>query len=929
MGISQSFNLLSLLSPCLRGSVVCIFILIAGQADAQLSRLDKTTLIEGLRQEGMRDLLRYFARSELGNDPVLQKQVILNQHLLDFEQSLESSNIDQAAESFDQAIATSEKLISEHAGHEQRPIWQTQLAEQLLFESLGTLHRNAGLFYEFGVPTAEQLAVYERIAPQSLALLEDADVRFFKLQSDLPKEPDHTEKRIDTGLWDRMINQFYNVRTQFLLANALYDTWQLPDSHSYFQNLGNNPRIVRQQKTIKKERARLLALASERLESLLVGGKAEQWNIALACECLLGRVLAAQEMGDQALDRLQKVMDAKQSDLLDLTARLAHAHELGRQDRAGQAISDLNALASHPMASGGGGASGNLLLRVLVIDAKHRVMREAAQNPQQIAASYRPYLDLLADGSLGKARDGMRDFIHQRWVSSVPPNSDLSQLPSVVVAAMGRILRVEGQNLTIESKQPKLAKEKLQRAVQVNSDLLKREHLDNAVRAQAMYNQAVSIYFLGRDDVSEILRATKIMVDLAQRFPDQPIGEEAISSAVSGVLHPLHAKAQQIAGVDEAYRRGAEVLLDKYADSIAADDERFYYASTVLVPARQFDKATTTLAKVPFGHQSYFEAQRELLYCCLTQVRDGGGNKNKLELDAQRVQTESAGSSGDDAQSALNAGGHAVLILAELATIDNDYTRAIKLLDGFEGRFGSDKELIREALGKRIAWLAQADRFDDASSEAGKMMESFPDDAAVVIDAVLLDLDNQIEQLRKKVAAEKIDRRRAKLEDRIVSIAATAGTLAQLLLDWANTQKFSEQDMVPYELLRAKSARLAGQNDESLKQLRVLMEKYGEDADVIFETAETLHATEDRASLVEAGSLYSMLIEGLPAGEDGSYPARYFVAWMRYFQICEKLDENTGNITLTVRQLELTSPNLGGEPYRTELIRLRNRYKKR
>jgi hypothetical protein len=27
-----------------------------------------------------------------------------------------------------------------------------------------------------------------------------------------------------------------------------------------------------------------------------------------------------------------------------------------------------------------------------------------------------------------------------------------------------------------------------------------------------------------------------------------------------------------------------------------------------------------------------------------------------------------------------------------------------------------------------------------------------------------------------------------------------------------------------------------------------------------------------------------------------------------------------------VRQLELTDPNLGGEPYRTELIRLRHRF---
>ncbi len=901
--------------------VLLAAVLAASPAHAQLSRLDKATLIEGLRQEGMRDLLRHLAKSELGDDPVLQKQVIINQHLLDYEEHLDAGKLDQAASAFDLAAEVSVKLIDENKDHEQRPIWQTQLAEQLLFETLSTLHRNADLFYEFGVPTARQAAVFEQVAPEALAMLEDADVRFFKLQSDLPKDPDHTEKRIDTGLWDRMINQFYNVRTQFLFAHALYYTWRLPDDHPYFQNLGGNPRIVRQAKSIDKERQRLLSLAAERLDNLLGSPKAKDWGIEEACRCLLGRVRAAQHNGPEATTLQVKVITAKRADLLGLTAHLAHGFELARQGRLDEAEANLTALSSHPI------VTGNLLLRLLVVDAVYRVRREAARDAATIAASYRPYLDFIDDPSLGESRQGMRDYIHRRWVSSVGESANLSQLPPVVVAAMGRMLRVEGQNLAVETTElTDAAKQKLQRAEQINSQLLKRSGIDDTVRAEAMYNHAVAVYFLGRDDVGQILRSANMMVDLAEKYPKESVSEEAIGSAVAGVLHTLHVKAKQIAGVEESYRRGAALLISKFADSDAAADERYYYAARVLMPARRFPEAATVLGAVPFGHPSYFEAQRELLYCRLALLKEGAGDAARLSEQAKRLQTEADVATGESRAAAINAGGHAVIVQSELAALNDNIDRAVKLLDDFEGRYGTDAELIREALGRRIAWMAASDRFEDAAREAQKMMDSFPDDAVPVIDSVLADLDQQVGKLRNEANEEIVERKREKLEKRITSIANTARTLAKLLVDWASGQGLAADDMVPYRLLLARSSRLAGAPAEGLAQLRPLMKQYAEDADVIFETAETLFAVADETSMIEAVNLYTGLIEGLPTNDDGSHPPRYFAAWMRYFQICEKLKQNTDDIPLTVRQLELTDPNLGGEPYRTELIRLRHRF---
>ncbi|NQV24633.1 MAG: hypothetical protein HQ518_09720, partial [Rhodopirellula sp.] len=65
---------------------------------------------------------------------------------------------------------------------------------------------------------------------------------------------------------------------------------------------------------------------------------------------------------------------------------------------------------------------------------------------------------------------------------------------------------------------------------------------------------------------------------------------------------------------------------------------------------------------------------------------------------------------------------------------------------------------------------------------AEKMMASFPDDAAPVIDAVLSDLDRQVDALRHAAAEELADRKRENLLKRAAAMAQTASKLAMLLM---------------------------------------------------------------------------------------------------------------------------------------------------
>jgi hypothetical protein len=114
--------------------------------------------------------------------------------------------------------------------------------------------------------------------------------------------------------------------------------------------------------------------------------------------------------------------------------------------------------------------------------------------------------------------------------------------------------------------------------------------------------------------------------------------------------------------------------------------------------------------------------------------------------------------------------------------------------------------------------------------------------------------------------------------------------------------------------------------DEALAILEPLMANYGGEAQVIHEMAETYFAEGTDDSLLRAGQLYSQITQGLRPDSDGRYPSLFFQAWMRFMQVCDRLDQFTDQIPLTVAQLKQTDPNLGGEPYKSELERLSTKH---
>ncbi len=238
-------------------------------AHAQARELNPDILIDALAEEGMSELLVHMVETEPLDDPITARQVKIAQYRILYH----DTNRDLAAryEALDSAIDSTRKLIKDFPDHFERPIWQTDLAELLLVEFLQVRHNQAGLFYEFGIPTPEQRDAYEHAVVEALEATSSARLRLFQLRGagGLGQERVNELKR--SGVFSRLFEEYGEQRTPYFYAQAAYRVALLPDSNPYFANLGQraNPDIPQQAKTPKDERARLLTQAVDDLQKLI------------------------------------------------------------------------------------------------------------------------------------------------------------------------------------------------------------------------------------------------------------------------------------------------------------------------------------------------------------------------------------------------------------------------------------------------------------------------------------------------------------------------------------------------------------------------------------------------------------------------------------------------------------------------------------
>jgi len=958
-----------------------LLLLPAAPAVGQIENLDEGQLIEKLREEQMGELLLHFVETADMDDPVLRQQVKVSQLLLDYQEQWNASEAiarqepeeaarlrDEAAALFEQALEAQQVLIDDFYDDPRRPMWQTRLGEMLLYEYLQVIHEAADDFYEFGVPTQAQREAVESATVQAFVELTDAHLRFFELRREVPNRDDFEARFEATNLWHRMTREFDDLRTPFFLARAGWFVSQLSEDHAYYQTLRQRERMPVQARNMAAERTRIWAQIRELLEPI-ADDTNDSWGVRADAMALVGRAeMAMDELETSAetfSEALQLAEGTQDKTLLRFRLELLQSRIAFREEGLEVAIDHLHGLRSHPQ------AAENLRYRVLLVDLEHRFRLEHARSlpdeaqPEAVAGAYDPYLELFSDPELAEDAPALRQFVYRRWESSVGPETDLEKLPPVVLLAVGQVARTRGQNPAVEAFNARRqedearaerlmseARPRLERAVEVLDQLLLREGLGDEVMAEAFYNKGMARFFLGMETTSGRLEAARIFLEMAERFPDHPNSRNAIGAAVNNILRTLYLnRGGRDEAIAELYKEGAELLFEKFPQSEAAANERFYYAINVLLPAGDWDAMAEVLEGVPEGHPDYFLARAGYLEAQLSRLEameageEAEALRASLREEAERVEElaelEAPSVEGEQARARLAYGqGRARLTLAELDIQAEDTEAALARLDNFEQEFALQPALVREALEARIMAYIRAERFDDAAEQARKMVEDFKHDETLVQEAVrvvrnvLSLMDEKISQLQQDAAESLVEREKTALREQADRMAEATVVLAEVLVEWAEAEELGEEAMEPFTILLGQSYRLNGACEKAIDLLRPLRHEALRDegnVQLLHNLAEAYFACarkKDDPDLLkeEAAPHYDRLITGIQPDDSGVYPDVWWNAWSRRLRISDIAGQGTKDIPLRVRQLEMTDPDLGGEPYNSRLRALYNKY---
>ena len=943
--------------------LLAVLLAVPPLARGQVSRLDDPTFVDELGNRGMRELLLHLVESGRIKDPVAAAKIEIVQYRLTYTDDQSHSSPQRrtkAQAALDRTIDLQKKLIQQHPEHEQQPLWVTDLAEmvfQLKFMGTG-LH--TGLFYDFGFTTNEQQELFESTVADLYVDLAGAEIRFRQLEDDLGRNEKRRRVLDNTGQWRRMFHDYRQLKTRYYMTLAAYHTALLDDSHPYFQNLGAGA-VPGQRSEPNQERHRLLREVVNNAESFVKPDTVAMWLLA-------GRAMLKLGEHDGATAWLDRIIKAQNPDLNDLVAQLGMAQSTHQRGQTDAALTHLETLKTHPLIEQ---FPTYPWTHLLVVDLIHRIRLEAtrtaspARRAAAIDAAYNPYMVLLAELRRDKRFKtpmilALQNHIYRRWETHLG-DKPFEELPTTVIMGMGAAATSRGWNLIQQTDQARAsqdlaraerlhraAKSLLQRANEILEPLVERTDLEPDVRAGAMLNLGWSTYFVDKTDPDAVMAAVMVWTELAERLPDQPEAERAIGLALEAIKY-FYLRPNRPRGYEKAYRRALEILFKKYPTAPVTDDERVSFCQEFLIPDMKYIDAIKILDHLPSNHRAYFYGQRERVYALHGLYRHTedivikNRQRNRLQRQVQAVigeaEKEMAKIQGAASEpeltrltSARDVVAHGRMVLADVLADDLKFDEAIAMLDKPIG--ADDAELALLARSRHISILIKAGRFEDAADQATQTMQDFPTQGPLGIQSLVDQLERDIETLHRQAQVEKVNFVKQKLTKNAKSLAELAAQLAKTLVTWAQSQNWTTDEQLPLRLTQAQSLRLAGRFEEAL-DLSIRLEKYhSDDAEVVENLLESYFASgmdaNDENHLIQAAKRCNLLIdyhEG-QSQSDGRYPEQYWNAWMRRFQILDRIDKHTDEIRRDVSQLEQAQANLGGEPYSSEIRRLSNKHSK-
>jgi|GEM_PF-4508272 len=937
-----------LLRVCLVGVFFAAPLSVSCLANAQRASsvapaaLDDGQFIDGLRRYGLSDLLLYYANHHVDGVGVqggaAKELVQIAGHRMIFDDA--DRPMPERAAALESAIAAIESLIDRETDDTQQPIWLTDLAEMLLLNELTVVERLALDFVSLGVPTLEQLQAFESGVSRAAFAAQLADERLYELQGTLPLQKDYHARYIQTGLADRLFENYGQEFLPFYEGLAAFYASMLSESAVYWQM---KDQLAEAEETITDERRRLLQLADVKLSAFI--RRQADLSLGYGRTANVARAMVQTRLGQTglAVRLLDEVISEQADDLAEVRAVLAKAESLvaaGQPTSAERLVDQLASVLSerHP---------DWMFQRLLVADAHHRLLQVNAQGALAVSASYRPY-DQLILSYADEERAGIKQLIAERWAQQLETleiaegngqaGLRLADVPVPVRLSVSRFASQQGYRLVIKGETPSdkaMGAARLEQAKRVAESLIG----DGAItaglapdqRIAAQYDLAVARIGLKPNHLTIRIESVRPLIVLAKSHPGVAESEKVIADATRW-LRQMHAKVADEPGafpeLDGAMRDACRVLLTQYPMASITDDTRLYFAAAILFNAEKaYSEAAEVLAGVPMAHEDYFAAQSLRMRCLWLTAKasqEQTGRPDIATIDglatlAQKITVEATQPRYAESATAREALIAASLAQAQARFLMGDPAGAAQRLGELMRRYpDAPSSLVSEAMQTQLSVYAAAG--DDAALAAAAegLMTSNADQAVAILTVVLEGLRQEIDGLKLK---------RAKsggsvaddLDLQIARRGSVAHALAAQLLGYTQQDEMlSEEQRLHYQLLEAKMLWLKGDAAMAVKRLEPIEAASPDSLPVVFHVSEARYLASNQSGLREP---LEKAFVGF-ARIDKQYkntpkpPDMWWHARLRQIQIVERLKtEDSRAIVRNILQLEERDPALGGPMY--------------
>lgn len=646
----------------------------AGKASAQVDALRQKDdqFIQALRDQGMSDLLDRFVEVDAPEEPIARRTLEVAQSQFAADNALERAIeqfqagnpeagqqlFEQSRASFETALKSQREMIEENPQDERVPIWQTDLAQMLIFSYLPVYHQKAPWYYEFGMPSPEQTEAFEDSVVLALEMLDDATRRLDLLTDRVGADPGLRTTLEELGIWYKVQDQYAKVATPFCYGFACHYVALLPDDHRYFKTLGSNPRVTNQAADPTAEKKRLRVLSQLTLGG---GGLTDRDDTGLMAKLIAGSSMVRMGGRDNAArataEYLEDVSRGNNPELVYVAA-LAMAVGKKQENDLQTAVERLEGVIALDSTIPYVNADGTHHSRLIAADLMHRLLMEPAEKAQGdqktelVSVAYtRPYLPLI------KLSPTFATLLYDRWASMVEPGQDPTSLPELVRMGVGERLSQRGVSAAIEtsniasadgvavaqqSDAYKLMYDLFEQA-DVYHETLAGEETEDGVRARALFNRGknqVIIYQIenqvkeGRITADLILPITEtfatIVLELSETEQAELASQEGLvyTQWLDNRLNVVSGRIQN-AELRERYVAVTEKTFEKWPRTKVANDQRLYIGIRVYEPLDEFEKAVEAYRGCPVDHRDYFSCRTQMMWVLRRQYR---AMYNEVEL---------------------------------------------------------------------------------------------------------------------------------------------------------------------------------------------------------------------------------------------------------------------------------------------------------